>query len=318
MIYLILAAILQQIRRLSNSVESMSLSAASIDFWEKTEGFAIGKKCEILLENELLSDVKFVVRDPDRGGEQFKTILAHKFVLAIKSPVFGAMFYGKAAEKNDAITISECDYLSLLELFRFIYCDQVNLNADNVLQVLYLANKYMLPSLVEKCTDFLIERVDASNVFEILSVAYIYKEKNLADKCWEVIDGHGDDALENEAFAKIEKSLLEELVERESLDVSEVKLFKAVDFWARRNCEEQKIKVNGTSKRKILGERIIKAIRFPVMEQKEFADVVLDSEILNRRETYNLMKYFNDVLRTPVGFRETKRSGRKPEIGIYT
>ena len=285
---------------------------------DKTEGFAIGKKCEILLENEFLSDVKFVVRDPDRGGEKFKTIPAHKFVLAIKSPVFGAMFYGKAAEKNDAITISECEYLSLLELFRFIYCDQVNLNADNVLQVLYLAKKYILPSLVEKCTDFLIERVDASNVFEILSVACIYKEKNLADKCWEVIDGHGDDALENEAFAKIEKSLLEELVERESLDVSEVKLFKAVDFWARRNCEAQKIKANGTSKRKILGERIIKAIRFPVMEQKEFADVVLDSEILTRRETYNLMKYFNDVLHTPVGFRETKRSGRKPEISIYT
>ena len=48
--------------------------------------------------NELLSDVKFVVSLPNGGGESKKAIPAHKFVLAINSHVFFAMFYGRMAE----------------------------------------------------------------------------------------------------------------------------------------------------------------------------------------------------------------------------
>lgn len=83
-----------------------------------------------------------------------KTIPAHKFVLAISSPVFYAMFFGELAETTNSINSSDCECPSLLELFRFIYSDEVNLDADNVMQVLYLAKKYMLPSLVDQCTDF--------------------------------------------------------------------------------------------------------------------------------------------------------------------
>ncbi|CAH3135304.1 unnamed protein product, partial [Pocillopora meandrina] len=202
-----------------------------------------------MFNNELLSDVKFIVRDPEGG--------AHKFVLAISSPVFYAMFFGELAETTNSINSSDCEYPSLLELFRFIYSDEVNLDADNVMQVLYLAKKYMLPSLVDQCTDFLGKNLDASNVFHVLPEAQTYEEKNLVDKCWKVIDEHGDEAVKSDAFATIEKSLLEEVVERESLN-----LFKAVDCWARRECEKKNLIAEGSVKREILGERIVKAIRF--------------------------------------------------------
>ena len=77
------------------------------------------------------------------------------------------MFYGELAEKKDLIHVSDCDHKSLLELFRFVYSDEVNLNADNVMQVLYLAKKYMLPSLADKCSEFLRKNLDASNVFHV-------------------------------------------------------------------------------------------------------------------------------------------------------
>ena len=54
----------------------------------------------------------------------------------------------------------------------------------------------------------------------------------------------------------------------------------------------------------------MKGIRFPLMEEKDFAHVVLDSNILNQRETYDLMKYFNSILKTPVGFSRAKRDGK--------
>lgn len=271
-----------------------------------------------MFNNELLSDVKFIVRDPEGGGESMKTIPAHKFVLAISSPVFYAMFFGELAETTNSINSFDCEYPSLLELFRFIYSDEVNLDADNVMQVLYLAKKYMLPSLVDQCTDFLGKNLDASNVSHVLPAAQTYEEKNLVDECWEVIDEHGDEAIKSDAFTTIEKSLLEELVERESLNVTEVELFKAVDCWAGRECEKKNLAVEGSVKRKILGERVVANIRFPVMEESEFAGVVLDCEILTPKEVYDIMKYFNGVLPNPVGFLEMKRSGRNPRISMYT
>jgi len=267
-----------------------------------------------MFNNELLSDVKFVVRDAEGGSESMKKIPAHRFLLAISSPVFYAMFYGELAEKKDSIDISDCDHKSLSELFRFVYSDEVNLNADNVMQVLYLAKKYMLPSLAEKCTDFLRENLDASNVFHVLPDAQKYEEKGLEDHCWEVIDKQANEAVKSESFVTIEKPVLEALVERESLTVKEVELFKAVDCWATNECEKQGLAAEGSVKRRILGERIVKAIRFPVMEEKEFADVVLDCDILTKKESFDMMKYFNSVLKSPVGFTELTRVGSRHRL----
>jgi len=267
-----------------------------------------------MFNNELLSDVKFVVRDAAGGSESMKNIPAHKFLLAISSPVFYAMFYGEVAEKKDSIDISDCDYESLLELFHFMYSDEVNLTADNVMQVLYLAKKYLLPSLADKCSEFLRENLDASNVFYVLPDAQKYEEKGLEDHCWEVIDKQADEAVKSDGFVAIEKPVLEALVERESLTVKEVELFKAVDSWASKECEKQGLAAEGSVKRRILGERIVKAIRFPVMEEKEFADVVLDCDILTKKESFDMMKYFNSVLKLPVGFPESIRVGSRHRL----
>ena len=169
----------------------------------------------------------------------------------------------------------------------------------------------MLPSLADRCTEFLREKVDASNVFHVLPDAQKYEEKDLEDHCWEVIDKQANDAVKSDGFVTIGKPVLEALVERESLNVMEVELFKAVDCWASKECEKQGLTAEGSVKRRILGERIVKAIRFPVMEQKEFADVVLDRDILTKEESFDMVKYFNSVLKVPVGFTESTRPGSR-------
>ena len=290
---------------------------ASEDYWGTLTRCTIQERCKFMFNNELLSDVKFVVR-PQGGSETtMKKIPAHKFLLAISSPVFFAMFYGELAETKDSIDISDCEYESLLELFRFIYSDEVKLNPDNVMQVLYLAKKYLLPSLADKCTAYLGNNLDGSNVFHVLPGAQKYEEKDLMNRCWEVIDEQTDEAVKSNGFATIERSVLEELVERDSLNVKEVELFKAVNCWATKECEKQGLAAEGSAKRRILGERIVKAMRFPVMEQKEFAQIVLDSDILTKKELSDMMKYFNTVLTFAVGFSEVKRVGPFQRISRF-
>ena len=169
----------------------MSLDLSREDYWSATTRSTIRERCKFMFNNELLSDVNFQVvdRGAEGGSKRMKKIPAHKFLLAISSPVFYAMFYGELADKKDSIHVSDCDHKSLLELFRFVYSDEVNLDAENVMQVLYLAKKYMLPSLADKCSEFLRENLDASNVFYVLPDVQKYEEKDLENHCWEVRPG---------------------------------------------------------------------------------------------------------------------------------
>ena len=66
-------------------------------------------------------------------------------------------------------------------------------------------------------------------------------------------------------------------------------LFKAVDRWAPKEMERQGLTPDGVVKRSILGEEIVKAIRFLVMSQKEFASVFVDCDILTNKEISFMM-----------------------------
>ena len=212
--------------------------------WQ-TKRSAIVERTTFVFNNQLLSAVKFVVPVSTGESESRKMIPAHKFVLAISSPVFYAMFYGEMAETTDSIELPDCDYESLLELFRFMYSDEVNLSGSNVMQVLYLAKKYLIPSLAEKCTEYLRDNLKASNVFCILPFAQKFEEKDLEDRCWEVIEKETEEAVTSNEFVTVERSLVESVVKRKRLNVKEVELFKAADLWATKESERQGVTPNG-------------------------------------------------------------------------
>jgi len=267
----------------------------------------IVERTTFIFNNQLLSDVKFVVLASTGESGSKKVIPAHKFVLAISSPVFFAMFYDQMAETKNSIELPDCEYESLLELFRFMYTDEANLSGSNVMQVLYLANKYMVQSLAEKCNEYLRQNLKASNVFCILPHAQKFEDKDLEDRCWEVIEKHTEEAVTSDEFVTLERSLVESVVKREQLKVKEVELFKAVDRWATKECERRGKTPEGDVKRRILGEEIVKEIRFPLISQKEFASVVFDSYILSFHEVGDMMKHYSNVLSTPLPYKQTPR-----------
>ena len=76
--------------------------AAVEENWQ-TKRSTVIERTTFIFNNELLSDVKFVVLVSPGESESKKVIPAHKFVLAISSPVFFAMFYGQRAETTDSM-----------------------------------------------------------------------------------------------------------------------------------------------------------------------------------------------------------------------
>ena len=278
--------------------------------WQTTRP-TIKERTTFMLNNELFSDVKFVVRKMHGESESLQLIPAHKFVLSIGSPVFEAMFYGELAETEDSIEMPDADYESLMEFFRFMYSDEVNFSGSNVMGVLYLAKKYIIPSLVDKCSEYLLDNLEPSNVFSILPSAQKYEEKNLVDRCWKVIDKQTELAVKSDGFGEIERSLLETVVKRDTLTIEEIELFKAVDLWATKECERQRLTADGSVKRRMLGEEIVKAIRFPTMNHEEFASVVLDTDLLKEAEIKNIIKRLSSVSTSSTIFPDTKRCSTK-------
>ena len=278
------------------------------DHWQ-TKCLTISERTRFIFNNELLSDVKFIVPGSNSESGSRKMIPAHKFVLAIGSPVFYAMFFGEMAETKNAIELPDCEYESLLELFRYLYTDEVNLTGSNVMHVLYLAKKYMLPSLADKCGAYLQENLEASNVFSILPHAKKFEDQDLESRCWKVIEEHTEEAVTSDEFVTLDRSLVECVVKKEVLNVKEAELFMAVDRWATQEIKRQGLNPDGETKRRIIGEELLNAIRFPLMSQKEFLSVV-PNNILTTKEIFDLMKHYNGMLTSPLQFSASPRTKR--------
>ena len=259
-----------------------------------------------MFNNTLISDVKFSMKDSNSDRQQSVVIPAHKYILSISSSVFFAMFYGEMAEPGDTIELPDCDSESFLELLRFVYYDEVKLTGSNVIQVLYLAKKYLIPSLSDECTKFLLKFLSADNVFFVLPTANMYEEASLVEKCWEMVDESTKEAMNSEAFLDITREMLCSFLERDTLTACEVDIFKAVDRWAEHQCKKQQREVSGEEKRKILGDAV-NLIRFPLMKQEEFASLVPKTKVLPKEDALNVFLYFNNALESPLKFSNVPR-----------
>lgn len=121
-------------------------------------------------------------------SDQIQTIPAHKYVLATGSSVFYAMFYGGLAEDKEEIRVPDVEPIAFLTLLRYMYCDEILLEPDNVLATLYVAKKYIVPHLARAAVNFLESSLTAKNACLLLSQSRLFEEPELMQRCWEVID----------------------------------------------------------------------------------------------------------------------------------
>lgn len=120
------------------------------------------------------------------------------------------MFYGGLADTKEEIEVPDVEptaFLTLLRFFyfwnlnrvlmfshfllsvqRYLYCDEIQLEADTVLATLYVAKKYIVPHLARACVNYLETSLTAKNACLLLSQSRLFEEPELMQRCWEVID----------------------------------------------------------------------------------------------------------------------------------
>ena len=272
--------------------------------WQSTKNTVL-ERSRHMFNNPFMSDIMFSCEGSD------KKFFAHKYVLSTSSAVFYAMFYGKLAEKNSVVQLSDTNDENLEEFLRFLYTDECKLTPDNAMFVLYLAKKYIVPALAQKCIKFLEANLVVENAVAILQQAIQFDEKKLETKCWDLIELKTNEAVASDAFVDIDQATLEKLLKRESLNVKEVDVFKAVVKWSEAECSRKGIKKTTTKKKRAIMGNAIYQIRFASMTLQEFGQNVSQSGILTPEENVLFFEKFSGVERASEVWNLSERRPRK-------
>ncbi|XP_013877556.1 BTB/POZ domain-containing protein 6-B [Austrofundulus limnaeus] len=262
----------------------------------------------LMFNNELMADVHFIVGP--LGASQ--RVPAHKYVLAVGSSVFCAMFYGDLAEEEPEIHIPDVEPAAFLILLKYMYSDEIELEADTVLATLYAAKKYIVPALAKACVSFLETSLEARNACVLLSQSRLFEEPDLTQRCWEVIDAQAELALRSEGFCEIDLQTLEIILQRETLNAKEAVVFEAVVDWAAAECKRRGLAPSAQNRREVLGPALF-LVRIPSMSLEEFANGAAQRDILTLEETRNLFLWYTAAHKPTLDFPLAPRTGLAPQ-----
>uniref|UniRef100_A0A1B0CP17 BTB domain-containing protein n=2 Tax=Lutzomyia longipalpis TaxID=7200 RepID=A0A1B0CP17_LUTLO len=294
--------------------------------WQATKP-TVRERNAAMFNNELMADIKFVVGTDDH----IQTVPAHKYVLATGSSVFYAMFYGGLAENKSEIRVPDVEPSAFLTLLKYLYCDEIHLEADNVLATLYVAKKYIVPHLARACVNYLETSLTAKNACLLLSQSRLFEEPDLMQRCWEVIDAQvcetvdninleslddikvAEMAIKSEGFVDIDLKTFESILSRETLNCKEINLFEAALNWAQSACNKMEIDPTPQNRRSVLGQALT-MIRIPTMTLEEFANGVARLGILTPQETIDIFLYFTAKNKPTLNFSSKPRTGLKTQI----
>lgn len=232
------------------------------------------------------SDIAFIV-----GHEEKWRIPAHRFILEKTAPTLQALLQAGCRDQvEDDTSPSELvsgDRPRIVlrlpdmqpevfdQMLRYIYTGQVSFSSvESTLQLLQECQIYHLSQLTSHCLEYISKNVSPVNVLTVLSCLLSPKapsmnpateqnepqdnhdnERNeLILKCFLIVDGHADRVFQSDAFEKLDRELMMNIVKRPTLKVtSEAVILDAVIRWACRMCKKERKELTLENQRSVLG-----------------------------------------------------------------
>ena len=286
------------------------------------------ERLSYLYLNESLADVHFILYNTVLSNSSESTserIPAHKLILSIGSQVFMAMFYGTGSQMQQSteITIPDVEIDAFKHMLRYLYTDELYIEADTVMSTLYVAKKYAVTALEQECVDFLKTNLKADNAFMLLQQARLFDETQLAEMCLSIIDKNSCESFSSECFLDLDLETLMLILKRDTLGIREYKLYYYLTKWAQNQCAKKNISINRENQKLVLGDAL-KHVRFPLMTKEEFALVMSDQEsrlidddsiidlfvnltLSNNSSTSSLLNTSSSIVPKKLSFNDTPR-----------
>lgn len=254
---------------------------------------SIFDRTSYLLRKGVYSDIKIVTgRDCNK-----KSFDVHKLFLAMASDVFAAMFYGSLAENKSEIELPDEDADTFEAVLNYVYSDLWELSSvSRALQVYRFAEIYNMPHLKEQCRRFIKDSIHSTVSCAVYDMASLLRDDDLKEISWQMIIQETNEALQSDDFLTITPGSLKDIVQHDSLNISEIELFQAIMRWTwfqcERLCEQQHREmddVTSHSTLRDLTDEILPYIRFLAMTPEQFTNGPAKSGILTSDESFAIL-----------------------------
>ncbi|CAK9802012.1 Kelch-like protein 10 [Anthophora quadrimaculata] len=206
-------------------------------------------------------------------------IPVHRAILSAVSPYFKALFTnslkgGKTEITEVAIDSVPGEIFSLI--LDYAYTGTCNVHAENVEQLLPLADQFEVLGVVQLCCQFLLQELRPENCLGIFKFARHYFCRDLEKKGRKYIRHHFKRILqESSEFKELTSKELEAILRDDELNVkNEEIVFEAVKTWLEYNVEERRHYL----------PRLLKCVRYGLMSYNFFANNVLTWKIIKNDE----------------------------------
>ncbi|KAL3846827.1 hypothetical protein ACJMK2_017781 [Sinanodonta woodiana] len=245
----------------------------------------LSESLTLLLEKEMWTDVTFTFRNQEEVVE----IKGHSIILAARSPVFQAMFYGQMDGKKE-VAIEDASPESFKLFLKCLYTDNVDLDEISLTKVIEIAHKYQLGYLLDICSEQLAKHVRVDNACDILNLAVFYNLKELQKEACNFVDDHVLEILETPGFMNISVETLKMMLAGDTLYADELNIFRKCIGWAENKCKEQNLETSDQNKRNVLGDAFF-FIRLPTLTFLEYTENIANTKLLSVEESHKIYMY---------------------------
>lgn len=165
---------------------------------------------------------------------------AHRIVLCATIPYFHAMFTNDMLEsRQKEVEVRGIDPAAMEALIQFAYSGKIAIHAGNVHNLMIGASYLQLTQVRDACADYFKQRLECSNVLSIQSFAETLSCKSLVEAADQFLEKNFTQVAEEEEFVNIDVGQMQELLNRDTLCVSEERAFEALIRWVKKEPEQR-------------------------------------------------------------------------------
>jgi len=176
------------------------------------------------------------------------------------------------------IEIPDMDMESFHALLNYLYTGNVSLSETNTVQLMAASHHYQLVELKDSCVQFASKTLETYDALEYLRVGILCNESKFIERCFTYIDEKIEDILLTESLFQLSKELFVQILLRDSLQASEISLFKGLLRWKEKNDSQA-------------AKELTKLIRIPQIDAKDIIKTVKPSKLVSEEVLFASMAY---------------------------
>lgn len=200
-----------------------------------------------LLLDDVTGDVVLQVH-----GERLS---AHRAILAARSPMFHAMFFGQMRESAaEEVEVNTFAPATMKLLLRFVYSGSVeDVRLEDMVPLMACADHYGVSALTDAISRHLQDSISPETACVVLALARTYKQESIVERYLSFILTHAQQVMKTEGFLDLDVSVLTKVLEADDARIEEIDLFKALVRWYRHWAKEPQAAANERQAEKLFG-----------------------------------------------------------------